>query len=43
MQTTTLEHTGYVPSEGELRRYDLMGGLLVVVMVLGPLLAGAFR
>lgn len=43
METHSIERTGYVPTEGELRRYDMMGGLLVVVMVLGPLLAGAFR
>lgn len=42
METQRIERTDYVPTEGALRRYDMTGGLLAVVMVLGPLLAGAF-
>lgn len=43
METHSIERTHSIPSESNLRSYDMMGGLLAVVMVLGPLLAGAFR
>ncbi|MEJ1159350.1 hypothetical protein [Prosthecomicrobium sp. N25] len=39
----TLERPGYIPNESDLRRFDLIGGAVAVLMILGPLLAGAMH
>jgi hypothetical protein len=43
MTPDTIERLGYVPSDSELRRFDMVGAIMVAIMVLGPMLAGIMR